>query len=114
MRQLVELEWRGDCGDLAAEGRDRLADEEPSEGRVAAERAEVDGEPANEAGLADLGGFQLLLEKFVVVVRACGRFEQAAGAAAEVGQVDLAALRLLGEPLGEVERVVEERLAEGG
>jgi hypothetical protein len=53
--QLVELKRRGHGGDLAAEGRDRLADEEPPERRVAAERAEVDRQPANEPGLADLG-----------------------------------------------------------
>jgi hypothetical protein len=44
--QLVELERRGDGGDLAAEGGDRLADEEPAEGRIAPERAEVDCQPA--------------------------------------------------------------------
>ena len=57
MGQLVELERRGDRGDLAAEGRDRLADEQPPEGRVALERAKIDCQPADEPGLTDLGGF---------------------------------------------------------
>ena len=46
-------------------------------------------------------------EELLALVRAGGCLEQAAGAAAEVGQIDPAALRLLGQPLREVERVVE-------
>jgi len=43
--QLVELERRGDGGDLTAEGRDRLADEEAAKGRVVPQRRDVDGHP---------------------------------------------------------------------
>src|SRR5205807_10488518 len=40
-----------------------------------------------------------------------GRLEQAPRAPAEIGEIDLALFGLLREPLGELERVVEDRLA---
>src|SRR5919197_3971570 len=55
-----------------------------------------------------------LLEELVAFVWPRGGLEQAAGASSEVGEIDAAALGLLREALGEVERVVEERPAEGG
>src|SRR5438132_5391378 len=52
------------------------------------------------------------LEELVVVVLASGCLEQPTGAAAKIGQVDPAGLRLLGQALGEIDRVVEERFAQ--
>jgi len=54
----VKLIRRGNRRDLAAEGRDGLADEEPAESRVAPKRADVDGQAAEQARLADLRWFQ--------------------------------------------------------
>src|SRR2546429_204416 len=55
------------------------------------------------------------LEELVVgVVGAGGCLEQAAGAAAQGGEGDASALRLLRQPLREVERIVEQRLAQRG
>src|SRR5919206_48683 len=71
VREAVELKRRSDGGDLAAEGGDRLADEEAAERGVAAQRADVDDEPAQQPGLADLGRFQARrLEELVVLVGA--------------------------------------------
>ena len=55
VRQVVELERSRHRGDLAAEGRDRLPDEQPAEGRVASERAEVDRQTAQPSRRPDLG-----------------------------------------------------------
>jgi len=89
MREVVELDRSGDRCNLAPEGRDRLADEEPAKRGVPAKRAEVDRQPAEPAWRPYFGRLQVL-EELAVVVWAGGRLEEAAGAAAEVGEVDAA------------------------
>ena len=57
VREVVELNRGRNRRDLAAEGRDRLTNEEPAERRVALERADVDGQAPQPSRRSDLGGF---------------------------------------------------------
>ena len=83
-----------------------------------AQRPDVDGHPKRpRRAVVELGrlrpgpGLVRQLEELLAFGRAGGLLEQAARAAAEVVQVDAALLGVLHDPLGELERLVEERRA---
>ena len=106
--------------DLAADERERLRQPEPPEVLRPAQRRQVEGEPPEElapllTSALGLGGRARARSKELFGLRRPGGLlEHAAGAAAEVAEVDATLFGGRGEPFGEVERLVEHRARRRG